>query len=124
MAVLLFLVGLTVLLPPAQSTPPPLPLPSSPYHCLEYGNCRQHYNFVPAPPGKTPPCASHGSTFCENTDRYPIHMPRGTAISADVQPVAAYVIYLSDALLYSLTSCLCKADRLDTLGNSKLKRPP
>uniref|UniRef100_A0A1B6ENK1 Spaetzle domain-containing protein n=1 Tax=Cuerna arida TaxID=1464854 RepID=A0A1B6ENK1_9HEMI len=72
MAVLLFLVGLTVLLPPAQSTPPPLP--PSPYHCLEYGNCRHHYNLVPAPPGKTPPCASHGSTFCENTDQYPMRL--------------------------------------------------
>lgn len=52
------------------------PLSSSPHcpHCCEYGaTCREYpdYPFLPAPPGKTPPCAKHGATYCEKVDRYP-----------------------------------------------------
>ncbi|PSN47932.1 hypothetical protein C0J52_19171, partial [Blattella germanica] len=46
------------------------PLYSVP-QCDHYGICRTHYPYVPAPPGKVPPCAKPGSTFCEKLDHYP-----------------------------------------------------
>ncbi|KAL1455658.1 hypothetical protein WDU94_009739 [Cyamophila willieti] len=60
--------------------------PSAPPCESTYGGCQHHYNFyhppppppptpkprfVPAPPGKTPPCAKEGSTFCEKIEHYP-----------------------------------------------------
>ncbi|KAJ4449634.1 hypothetical protein ANN_01038 [Periplaneta americana] len=39
--------------------------------CDHYGTCRTNYPFLPAPPGRVPPCAKPGSTFCEKLDHYP-----------------------------------------------------
>ena len=34
--------------------------------------CPNKYPFLPAPPGHTPPCSKHGSTFCERLENYPM----------------------------------------------------
>nr|CAI5823167.1 unnamed protein product [Callosobruchus analis] len=36
-----------------------------------YGSPHDSCSFLPAPPGKTPPCARPGLTYCEHPDRYP-----------------------------------------------------
>ncbi|XP_060517385.1 protein spaetzle 5 isoform X2 [Cylas formicarius] len=50
-------------------------------HVVEYCRCMCSYeygrapcSYVPAPPGKTPPCARPGFTYCENPDHYPSHL--------------------------------------------------
>lgn len=32
------------------------------------------YPYLPAPPGETPACAKHGSTFCEKIETYPTYV--------------------------------------------------
>lgn len=32
------------------------------------------YPYLPAPPGETPTCAKHGSTFCEKIETYPTYV--------------------------------------------------
>ncbi|XP_069674271.1 protein spaetzle 5-like isoform X2 [Periplaneta americana] len=44
--------------------------------CDHYGTCRTNYPFLPAPPGRVPPCAKPGSTFCEKLDHYPTQLIR------------------------------------------------
>ncbi|KAJ8921039.1 hypothetical protein NQ315_015835 [Exocentrus adspersus] len=44
--------------------------------CHSYGPCSPIYgsepcSFLPAPPGKTPPCARPGMTYCEHPEHYP-----------------------------------------------------
>ncbi|XP_063218561.1 protein spaetzle 5 [Bacillus rossius redtenbacheri] len=63
---LLGLVALLALLLVARASP----------QCDHYGGCRHHFPFVPAPPGKTPPCAKPGATFCEKIDSYPTQLIR------------------------------------------------
>nr|ATU82945.1 secreted Spaetzle-like protein [Pristhesancus plagipennis] len=52
---------LSLLLGLSNSSPP----------CHLYG-CEHYY--LPAPPGKTPPCAKPGKTYCENVEQYPTHV--------------------------------------------------
>lgn len=44
--------------------------------CDHYGTCRTSYPFLPAPPGKVPPCAKPGSTYCEKIEHYPTQLIR------------------------------------------------
>ncbi|CAG9825222.1 unnamed protein product [Phaedon cochleariae] len=51
-------------------------LTTNPIGVRGYEGCSSAYgskpcSFVPAPPGKTPPCARPGLTFCEHPDHYP-----------------------------------------------------
>ncbi|KDR09816.1 protein spaetzle 5 [Zootermopsis nevadensis] len=51
------------------------PLGSVP-QCDHYGTCGNTYPFLPAPPGRSPPCAKPGTTFCEKIDHYPTQLIR------------------------------------------------